>query len=67
MHRECEQQPWTETHPAIAPRVVWATVIAAVGEHGPRLLAQAPAQSACRPAHRHRGVTEPKSIDQLAF
>ena len=24
MHREYEQQTWTETHPAIAARVVWA-------------------------------------------
>ena len=23
VHRECEQQTWTETHPAIAPRASW--------------------------------------------
>lgn len=71
VHRRCEQQTWTETHPAIAPRaswteraraqacrrvgrdghsvaavarefgVGWATVMAAVREHGARLLHQA--------------------------
>jgi transposase len=71
VHRQCEQQTWTETHPAIAPRsswteraraqacrrvgrdghsvaavarefgVGWATVMAAVREHGARLLERA--------------------------
>jgi transposase len=75
---QCEQQTWTETHPAIAPRsswteraraqacrrvgrdghavvavardvgVGWATVMAAVREHGARLLEQAqPGAAAC--------------------
>jgi transposase len=71
VYRRCEQQTWTETHPAIAPRaswteraraqacrrvgrdghsvaavarefgVGWATVMAAVREHGARLLKRA--------------------------
>ena len=71
VHPQCEQQTWTETHPAIAPRaswteraraqacrrvgrdghsvaavarelgVGWATVMAAVREHGVRLLQRA--------------------------
>ncbi len=71
VHPQCEQETWTETHPAIAPRsswteraraqacqrvgrdghsvaavarefgVGWATVIAAVREHGVRLLQRA--------------------------
>lgn len=71
VHRQCEQQTWTETHPAIAARaswteraraqacrrvgrdghavaavarefgVGWGTVMAAVREHGARLVDQA--------------------------
>jgi transposase len=71
VHRQCEQQTWSEMHPAIAPRsswterargqacrrvgrdglsvasvardfgVGWATVMAAVREHGARLLQRA--------------------------
>jgi transposase len=78
VHPECEQQTWTETHPAISPRsswteraraqacrrvgrdghavaavardfgVGWATVMAAVHEHGGRLIEQAQPGAAAR-------------------
>jgi transposase-like protein len=79
VHPQCEQQTWTETHPAIAPRsswteraraqacrrvgrdghsvaavarefgVGWATVMAAVREHGVRLLQRARPGAVARP------------------
>ena len=36
VHRECEKQTWTETHPAIAPRMSWTERPCGVPGHAAR-------------------------------